>query len=186
MWIFQTLQSTRKLGHMRRKDNYKHWTGNMNAFDWRRTEYGGAKLVTMNTFLWEYSGGQGYHKRCKKNKPYSYIALDKMNRTFLLRWATLDLHQKKKHRMRKHWNYWKQIFPSSKRHIWKTLVPTSKTGGVRHSRSVCDQTIPACWELRHPQIEEHDLCRKLNHTSEGRSEILFGSWNVPKVAGAVN
>ena len=67
----------------------------MNAFDWRRTEYGGAKLVTMNTFLWEYSGGQGYHKRCKKNKPYSYIALDKMNRTFLLRWATLDLHQKK-------------------------------------------------------------------------------------------
>ena len=31
-----------------------------------------------------------------KNKPYSYIALDKMYRTFLLRWTTLDLHQKKK------------------------------------------------------------------------------------------
>ena len=29
-----------------------------------------------------------------------------------------------------------QIFPASKRHIWKTLVPTSKTGGVRQSRSV--------------------------------------------------
>ena len=67
-----------------------------------------------------------------------------MYRTFLLRWATLDLDQKKKHRMRKHWNYWMHIFPSSKRHIWKAIVPTSKTGGVRHGRSVCDQTIPAC------------------------------------------
>ena len=42
-----------------------------------------------------------------------------------------------------------------------TLAPISKTGEVRHSRSVCDQTIPACRKLRLPQIEEHDLCRKL-------------------------
>ena len=33
----------------------------------------------------------------QKNEPYSYIALDKMYRIFLLRWVTLlDLHQKKK------------------------------------------------------------------------------------------
>ena len=38
--------------------------------------------------------------------------------------------------MRKHWNYWIQIFPASKRHIWKTLAPISKTGRVRQSRSV--------------------------------------------------
>ena len=44
-----------------------------------------------------------------------------MYRTFLLRWATLDLHQKKKHKMRKHWNYWMHVFPASKRHIWKAL-----------------------------------------------------------------
>lgn len=34
-------------------------------------------------------------QKMHKNKPYSYIALDKMYRTFLLRSATLDLHQKK-------------------------------------------------------------------------------------------
>ena len=93
----------------------------MSAFDCRQTDYRGAKLVTMNTRSYEsFLEAKGTTKDAK-NWPYSYIALEKMYSTFLLRWATLDLHQKKKLWMRKHWNYWMQISPASKRHIWKTL-----------------------------------------------------------------
>ena len=86
-----------------------------------------------------------------------------MYRTFLLRWATLDLHQKKKHRMRKHWNYWMQIFPASKRHIWKTLKFRQARLEESDTADPLVTTLfsPACRKLRLPQIEEHDLCRKL-------------------------
>ena len=51
----------------------------------------------MNTRSYEsFLEAKGITKDAKKNEPYSYIALDKMYRTFLLRWTTLDLHQKKK------------------------------------------------------------------------------------------
>ena len=111
---------------MRRKDNV-----NTELETWTRSIVGKPTTVGRSWWRWTRVLMRVFSKR-----RVSYIALEKMYSTFLLRWATLDLHQKKKLRMRKHWNYWMQIFPASKRHIWKTLVPTNKTGGVRHSRSV--------------------------------------------------
>ena len=135
----------------------------MNALDCRQTDYRGAKLVTMNTRS---------HESFLEAKDITKYT-KKLSLTLILRKTRCTLLD--------------ADFPRSKRHIWKTLIPTSKTGGVRHSRSVGDQTIQSslsktatCTNRRTWSFQEAP------HTSEGRSEILFGSWNVPKVAKAVD
>ena len=81
---------------MRRKDNVntelETWTRSIVANRLPLGEVGDDEHVLMRVF-----SRPRVLQKMQKNEPYSYIALDKMYRIFLLLWVTLlDLHQKKK------------------------------------------------------------------------------------------